>query len=269
MQVTVVRSVGILAGVWVLRDLMWPGGWPGSGLYVSVILPMSAAALAMVIGRRLWSMVGTGLLAASCAGYLGVHWEDNETPVVLLLWLAVILLVTDRHPDERALLLRICVSCVYGFTALAKTNPSFLAGDQLVWITKTRPHMGWAHDLMAGPVGVLLATATVVTEFWLAIGLWLPRWRTATAALGAGLHVILIPVAATSWTRGVLFLLVLNAGLLVMYPAFWRPVPRLRHRRSASRHIGHHCVPPAGGGDGPDVVPARPTLVQAGPGSDR
>lgn len=192
--------------------------------YVLVLLPMSVASAGLLTARRPWLTPSGLLLVTTCVGYLIVHRERSNSPVVLLLWASVIVVATDRRPNERALLLRVCVSCVYGFTAFAKTNPSFLAGDQMVNLAVTREQMSWSFDLVIGPFGVLLAVATVLTEYVLAVGLWFARTRMAVAAVGVTLHTLLIPAAATSWGRGGIFLAVLNYGLVAMYPAFWYPI---------------------------------------------
>lgn len=81
--------------------------------------------------------------------------------------------------------------------------------------------MEWAEPLVAGNFGVLLAVGTVLVEFGLAIGLWNPRTRAVTVAIGIALHVTLTFVAAMTWDRGLIFLVVLNFGLVAMYPTFW------------------------------------------------
>lgn len=222
-QVMFVRSLGALAALWAVQGLVWPGTWLSDFLFVLAYLPIAAASVGLMAARRAWIVASALSLAVGCVIYLFAHSDRSNSPVVLLLWAAVIVAATDRCPLERALLLRVCVTCVYGFTALAKTNPSFLAGDQMVRIATTREHMAWAMDLMMGPVGVLLALATVLSEYTLAVGLWFTRTRMMVALLGIVLHITLIPAAASSW-RDVFFLIVLNAGLVAMYPAFWSPI---------------------------------------------
>lgn len=224
MQVTYPRCLGALAAAWTLRTWMWPGAWASPELYIAVTLGLALGAAGLMFARPSWQLVSSLAVVGGGVGYLLNDLDISNSPVVLLCWAGVIVAGTVDHPHERALLLRVCVTCVYGFTALAKVNPSFLAGDQMVRIATTRDHMAWSLDLMAGPVGILMAVFAVLTEFTLAAGLWWRRTRRATALVGVGLHTVLVVVATTTWDRGVLFLLVLNFGLVAMYPAFWHPI---------------------------------------------
>ncbi len=224
MQAAVPRALGVLALLWAVRGIVWPpGSWDSAELYEFTILTIAVAGSWLVVGRS--QVVGAALLLVGTVVYVLAEPTTSVSPVALLAWMALIVMVTDQNPQERALLLRVCVSCVYGFTALAKLNPSFLDGDQIYWIAATRDQMAWSMDLAVGWPGVVAAWCTVALEGWLAIGLWFARTRRITAVIGVMLHLVLVPVASMSWDRGVLFLLVLNGGLVAMYPAFWHSIP--------------------------------------------
>jgi hypothetical protein len=227
------RLLGVLTALWTLRAFLAPTtGWSSHTAFLVASSLLGLAAVWLLVGRLV--PVGAAILLLG-GGIELVTRDVSNSPLILLCWMALLTLVTEGRPWERALLLRVCVSCVYGFTGLAKLNPSFLAGDQLFHITATRPMWGWAGELMAGPVGLALSWATVSAELLLAVGLWFPRLRVPVALLGVTLHVALIPVATVSPVSGVVFLFVLNFGLVVMYPAFWQPiraqpgVPAMRH----------------------------------------
>ena len=229
MQVIFPRALGVLALLWAFRALVWHGGgWSSVEAFLIATSMFALGGAWLLRGRRV--PIGAGLVAAGCGLQLASTPARGSEPVILLLWVAAIIFVTDEHPGERALLLRVCVSCVYGFTALAKINPAFLAGDQMVNIAMTRPHMGWTLALVSGPAGVALAWGTVAVELWLAVGLWFERTRLLTAATGVAMHLLLVPVAAFSFDGSVPFLLVLNGGLLAMYPAFWYDLRGSKHQ---------------------------------------
>lgn len=219
MQVTFVRCLGGLSALWTIRALKWPPSSDSVVPFALITLGFAAAAVGLLAARPPWVVPSAVVLTAACVGHLFTYPASNSS-VVLLGWAGLIVAATDGHPRERALLLRICVSCVYGFTALAKTNPSFLAGDQIYWIARTRTQMNWMVDFASGTGGIFIAVATVLTEYFLAVGLWFRRTRVVAAAVGIGLHSLLIPAAALS-AQSAVFLAVLNLGLVAMYPAFW------------------------------------------------
>ncbi len=71
------------------------------------------------------------------------------------------------------------VTALYLFAALSKINPRFLSGHPLqewMWID-------WPLWMFQS-----LAFATVVTELFLAVALWIPRLRAFAVVAGVGLH---------------------------------------------------------------------------------
>lgn len=213
------RAVGGFALLWALEFTP-----PGDAFTVPwlryLYLAVWLAAALLLVGNR--GVRYAGLLLAGMA-FLRVFWPHpmvTGSAQTLLGWFALLVAVTEGRPDERSLLIRVCVSCVYGFTALAKLNPSFLAGDQLVNLTATREHLEALQPLAASSWGVAAAWGTVLVEGWLAVGLWLPRTRVVTAMVGVVLHVVLVIVAMSS-LQGMSFLIVLNGLLVVGYLAFF------------------------------------------------
>jgi hypothetical protein len=233
MQVTYVRCLGGLALVWSVRTWIAMGGWPSLEVYLVAATLYTLAAVWLLGGRHV--PVGATMLLLASATQLWAQ-DDANSPVLLLAWAALIVLLTEDHPHERALLLRVAATCVYAFTGLAKINPAFLAGDQLVGVAATRDHLGWALGPLSGTLGILAAWSTVATELWLAIGLWFRRTRAPTAAVGVLLHVVLVPVAAVNWTTSLAYAIVLNLSLLAMYPAFWAEIAPAA-RQPSSRAI--------------------------------
>jgi hypothetical protein len=213
------RAVGAMALLWAISQQPSGGNFPfrGAGwLYVGVWVAVSG----MLLLNRGVRWAGAALAVIAFHRVFWPTWGATGSPQTLLGWFGLILAVTHGRPDERSLLIRVCVTCVYGFTALSKTNPSFLAGDQIVNLTDTREHMEWFRPVAVTTWGVVLAWGTVLAEGWMAIGLWLRRTRLATAIFGVVLHAMLTGVAARGWT-GIAFLTVLNGLLVVGYLAFF------------------------------------------------
>lgn len=219
---TVPRLLGGLAALlapWLLFKM--PEDWPEGAVAVVAPLVVSAWWLAACASLVLVRRVRLACASLALLSALPFFTTDSYgSPFSLIIWLSVIIVVTHGRPWERAVLLRVCVSSVYAFTAMAKLNPTFLAGDQLVHIANTRPHMATFEPLFASGWGVTLSVAAVGVEAWLAVGLWLRRTRVATAWLGAAAHVVFTVIASSSWI-GLAYLVPLNALLVVGYIAFF------------------------------------------------
>lgn len=113
-----------------------------------------------------------------------------------------------RVPWWPQLLMMTQVTVLYLFAGLSKINPVFLSGG---------PLRGWMWIELPLPVFQLLAVATVVTEIFLAVALWIPRVRVLAVVAGLGLHIsivvgltdqtlVLIAFAAASMSTYWLFL---------------------------------------------------------------
>jgi hypothetical protein len=92
------------------------------------------------------------------------------------------------------LLLKIEISIVYFYAALVKVNAQYLSGALLItfWPLNQLAALprSWAWVLPC------LAVASILVEVFLAIALWLPRWRWLALAVGVGFHMLII------WTGG-------------------------------------------------------------------
>jgi hypothetical protein len=81
------------------------------------------------------------------------------------------------------LLMMTQISTCYFFAAVNKMNPAFLAGDMFeTWLRWPLPDRLYP----------LMAVATVLTELFLAVGLWLRQTRVIAAAVGVALHVSIV-----------------------------------------------------------------------------
>jgi hypothetical protein len=120
-------------------------------------------------------------------------------------------------------LIQIQLSVVYGINALAKTTPAYMSGQVLLGMSHMLPT--FLVDLSDGYVRLgplslpvaLAATASVVIEYVLAIGLWFPRLRWITALSGILFHLSLqwiIRIHLLDWT------------CMFLYLAFLLPIDR-------------------------------------------
>ncbi|MFP3906833.1 MAG: hypothetical protein ACLFWR_07355 [Acidimicrobiales bacterium] len=236
MRLTYPRLIGSLALLFsvVLQRgaLEWPSeplwlGFTGLWLITSVLL----------IAGRLVQIAGASLAVLSMTLVVGPG-GDLHSGLALLWWVGLTLAVTEGHPEERALLIRATVTIVYAFAAIAKMNPSFLAGEQLIGMAVDRPQLSGFEELMRSNVGLVLSWLTIAAEAWLAVGLWIRRTRLATAILGAGLHVVFILAAHNGTHWDIAFVTVLNLTLVASYLAFFHPLELGRSARELLRTSG-------------------------------
>jgi hypothetical protein len=206
-----------------LAVAFWPdtrlgadNAWPFAAPYASVLVspPYILAVLALLVLFGLgWRPrpVGMALAAmllplASQAGHrLGRH-------VLLMSLLAFCLVRGDARLSVSALrghapadagplwpirLIQLQLSTLYLVNAVAKRTPEYLRGDVLVGFARARSTFvagladGHVHlGPIRLPVG-LAATASVATEYAVALGFWVRPLRIPTAVLGVAFHLML------------------------------------------------------------------------------
>lgn len=85
-------------------------------------------------------------------------------------------------------LLRAQVSIVYGFAALAKLNAVYLSGSVVAAYLRRDGVLAIPDDWRVFEVMATLSLLSILSELFLAVALWLPRWRPAGFVLGLGMH---------------------------------------------------------------------------------
>ena len=143
-------------------------------------------------------------------------------------------------------LIQVQLSVVYGVNALAKTTPEYISGQVLMGMSKMLPNFlvnlsdGYLH---LGPLAIpvtILAIASVMTEYALAIGFWFPRLRVATAVLGVFFHIV---------TKFIIRIGMLDWSCMFLYLAFFIPFDRPLIRGLPELRGGH---------SEPKFIPAPP-----------
>jgi hypothetical protein len=121
-------------------------------------------------------------------------------------------------------LLRIQLTIVYGFAALAKLNAEYLRGEVLDAYLVFLGPWEFPDALQTSTVLTGLAVGSVLVEGYLAAGFWLRRhWRWLALALGIGFH---IAIVATMRAR--VGLTVFSLEMFALYALFfpWRRTAR-------------------------------------------
>ncbi len=165
-----------------------------------------AAALLLGIGFR--ARFAAAAIAGCIAYTLALDWQTYSNHLYLFGVLAGLLALAEssavwsldaRFRGPRPLvaawplwLMQVQLSVVYLFAALTKLNGSFLGGEVIRQFLHPAALELASRWIDAQVLLVVFAVATILTEFWLAAGLWLPRFRLATAVIGAGFHAVLV-----------------------------------------------------------------------------
>ena len=187
--------LGIADGALARPMVAWVPG-PSTPVVLAYLLVGTVAGLGLTLGVR------TTAMALTC-GLMNVAvlvWDEqtysNHRVLATLLVLFLAFARSDHAwslsargraatavPWWPQLLVMAQVSVVYWFAALSKLNPLFISGDGLRdWVWWPLP------DWVFAP----MAIATVLTELFLAVGLWFWRTRWVAALLGLGLHLSIV-----------------------------------------------------------------------------
>ena len=138
----------------------------------------------------------------------------------------------DISPMWPVRLIQLQSTVLYGINAIYKSTPQFLDGEVLMGLSRDSNFLVdiTADGLVFGPMtvpGWVLGIGTVVTEYWLAIGFWIPRLRWATAIFGVAFHVTLTLVIE---------IFMLDYVSMFLYLAFLLPFSMERLQRNGAQH---------------------------------
>lgn len=92
-------------------------------------------------------------------------------------------------PAWPVLLLRAQLSIVYAFAALSKINAAFLSGTVVAVTLRRDGPLAVPQEWRTFEPMAAISLLAVLTELFLAVALWSPRWRRTAFVVGAGLHV--------------------------------------------------------------------------------
>ncbi|WP_017594064.1 HTTM domain-containing protein [Nocardiopsis potens] len=198
--------------LWVLVVLLWVAG--GALLLFGAAVPLSAG------------------LVAACSWYTLLLDERTYSNHLLLLALLAMPLAAsgggslragrgERVPGAAAFLLMTQVSTMYAFAGIAKTNPSFFAGDVFVRSVGTDAALiSFAPERFPALLLAAGAAGAVCLELFLAAGLWFRATRKWAFIGGALLHTAFL--LTMSYPFQLLCFALLSWSV---YPLFttWRP----------------------------------------------
>lgn len=197
---------------------------PSEALVIGILVLWLASAILFMVGWRV--PVSGPLLFAAIVANLTLDQQTYDNHVYLMAWLVLLLTLADAgaglalkqhdRPVVRwpVLLLMIQTSVVYGFSALTKLNRFFMSGATLSAVLRNGI-MPFPEILRDPGFMSTLAPVVVFVELFLAIMLWLPRFRPFAFILGLALH-----VSITLLMSSTLQLLVFSLEMIALYPLF-------------------------------------------------
>ena len=199
----------IIAGVVAPSNIRVPYGFgaapmtPDFVLFFQALWLVSAAAFTIGFLTRLNGAVLTAILTYT----LFIDQQTYSNHLFLLAIIALLLTVGDSGAaysvDARGgrpvrihawpvFLLKVQLSFVYGFTALAKMNATYLSGLVFLHTIRQTSLIPFPVSLRTAPVLAAIAAASVALELWLAFALWNPRWRRHAVVLGVVFHAFMV-----------------------------------------------------------------------------
>ena len=209
---------------------------PPGGVWALILLWVLAA-IAFVIG---WKTRIAGTVLSCVIGYILLLDQQLYSNHLYLLFLFVVLLTIahsgaaismDAKQSERATvpgwpiwLLKVQVSIVYIFSAIAKLTPQYLSGEVL---TESLKQSGFLTVPMAWRVPVamkLVAMVAIVMELFVGLGLWSRRLRPVAVIAGVLFHTFIIAALDSSRLSLSIFALEMFAVYLLFFSQDLRTV---------------------------------------------
>jgi predicted DCC family thiol-disulfide oxidoreductase YuxK len=199
-----------LIGLWIVSGAAFLIGWRTR--LAGVVLAATLAAV-LLLDQQLYSnhlylmVLLVGLLTVADAGAaisldarrVGTREQVATWPVVLV---------------------RLQVSIVYGFAALAKLNLTFLSGSVIAASLRREGLLAVPDGWRSAEPMLVLALLAICLEAFVAVALWSPRWRSTGFVAGLALH-----GGITGWLSPTYQLLVFSLVMLPLYLTFLDTAP--------------------------------------------
>lgn len=174
--------IPVVVGVWLVAAIAFLVGWqtPWAGGALLVALTTVLVGDQQLYSNHLYLLATVvGLLTLAGAGRtVSLDARGAEEP--------------SRSPRCAVLLLKMQVSIVYGFTALAKLNVTFLSGAVLGAVLGRGSLLTFPDGARTFTVMASLSGGAILVEMFLAAALWSPRWRPVAVAVGVLFHLSIV-----------------------------------------------------------------------------
>jgi len=128
------------------------------------------------------------------------------------------------------LLLKLQVSLVYAFSAIAKLTPQFVSGDTLSQTLKRQGWLTFPESWRSSRLLVVLAVSAIALELFIAFALWSRRLRWAAVTGGVALHIFILTALDSSRLSLGIFAL----EMFAIYPLFFQDLHPFKERSPTS-----------------------------------
>lgn len=212
-------------------------GWlpdPDPPVLLVLLVAWAASAVAFTLG--LATRASGAVLIAAMAATMTLDAQFYSNHLYLLVLLVGLLSAANagayRSLDARRqqgagtspgwaiLLTRAQVSIVYLFAGLSKLNLVYVSGAILALTMRSHGPLAFPEGWRTPAVLAPLAVASILAEFILAAGLWVPELRRQVAWFGIAFHAAMILLVADT-----LLLAIFAVAMVSAYWAFFAPLP--------------------------------------------
>jgi predicted DCC family thiol-disulfide oxidoreductase YuxK len=206
-------------------------------LAVVLIGLWAVTAGAMLLGWH--TRLAGAVLTVALASVLGLDQQLYSNHLYIMFLAAGLLTLADsgaalsldarRRGEREAVpawpvwLLKVQVSIVYGYAALAKLNLDFLAGSVVASYLRREGPLAVPADWRFVQPMMVLALLAICAEAFIAASLWSARWRPAGLVVALGLHVFI-----SGWLEPTDALLVFSLLMLPLLILFLDAAPGSR-----------------------------------------
>jgi hypothetical protein len=167
------------------------------GLYVAVLILGALAAVAMTLNRFPRAATITAFAVVAYNLFLSTtHFHNNAAYLTVVLGLLALAPATPRGPAWPLWLLRFECAAIYGASGLSKLLDPDWFGGTVTWqrVVQARDELHWLPDwvvsiLIDRDIHTGAAKLIVLTELFIATGLWWRRTRYAAVWVAVIFHV--------------------------------------------------------------------------------
>lgn len=199
----------LVIAVWLVASLAFTLGVGVSiaGSALTLILAFVLASDQQLYSNHLYLlMLFVGLLTVARSGSAVSVWEPRQRSSVA---------------EWPLLLIQLQVSIVYLFAGLSKVTPEFLSGTVIALALRRDGPIAVPADWRTFEAMAALSILAVILELFLAIALWIPRWRRTAFVVGFVMH-----AGITLWLEPPAQLAIFSLLILAPYLLFLRAPER-------------------------------------------
>jgi predicted DCC family thiol-disulfide oxidoreductase YuxK len=199
-----------LIGLWLVSGLAFMVGWWSR--LAGTVLTLTLASV-VLLDQQLYSnhlylmVIVAGLLTAADSG-AAISLDALQRGS------------RESVPSWPVWLLRAQVSIVYGFAALSKVNLTYLSGSVVASYLRREGPLAVPEAWRSIEPMMVLAILSICLEAFVAVGLWLPRWRPAALVAGLMLH-----IGISAWLSPTFQITVFSLLMLPLYLVFLETRP--------------------------------------------